>query len=305
MSLTRWRSAALIGCAVSLLVGASLRARPQVSPDTVRIRGGDWEASGAVAVPNTSSILFVDDGDAKRVFWMRFDARGKQDGDVIPVRLDATVVDPEDIASDGKHFYVVGSQSQPGRRGDGFVRFDFDPSTRTVSRVVAIRDFGSWLAQQVPAIMGSGRGLFDGLNIEGLTWDAARRRWLFGLRSPMAGNQAVVVPVVMADPEGSFAIENLRLAPGGAIRLPLGENAIRGLGYDAATHRILILGGASSYNDAHEFRLFAWNGLADSVPSELGQYPARLKPEGVTTLEIEGRSRVVLVFDTGRYLVLN
>jgi hypothetical protein len=95
------------------------------------IAGGTFEASGVAHVPNTTGVLFVDDGRNREIFWMELSADGRQQASAVRVPLGADVTDLEGITSDGTNFYVVGSQSKKtGFDGDGLVRFRFDPKTR-------------------------------------------------------------------------------------------------------------------------------------------------------------------------------
>src|SRR5262249_47547610 len=95
--------------------------------------GGNFESSGVAYVPGTDAILFVDDGHPNEIFWMRLDAAGRQTGEVKSVPLGIEVDDCEDITSDGKYFYLVGSNSREAEKRFGLVRITFDPSTHQVT----------------------------------------------------------------------------------------------------------------------------------------------------------------------------
>src|SRR5262245_46590809 len=58
-------------------------------------RGVVFEASGVVSVPGTDGVIFIDDGRADEVLWMRLDQDGNQVGEIKPIRIGANVVDPE------------------------------------------------------------------------------------------------------------------------------------------------------------------------------------------------------------------
>ena len=103
------------------------------------IAGGRFEASGVAHVPGSNQLLFVDDGRPREIFLMEITADGRQQGRAVPVSLAANITDLEGITSDGRHFYVVGSQSKTtGFEGDGLVRFTYDPATRKTDRVERI-----------------------------------------------------------------------------------------------------------------------------------------------------------------------
>ncbi len=274
----------------------------QSSSDSVQafIPGGRFEASGVVAVSGTSGALFVDDGTPRQIFWLGFSDRGAA-APAVPVALGTAVTDMEDIATDGTFVYVVGSQSQGGRRdAAGLVRFMFDARTRRASGVEVVRGLRGVLTSQVPELARLSSGRTGGLNIEGLAWDEARGRLLFGLRSPLAGRQAIVLSARLADRARPLSADNLRIDPE-PIRLDLGGLAIRGLGYDGETKRLLVIGGSATDDPRTTFRLFEWTGVATSVPRAIRVLPSALKPEGVTRIVIGGRARTLVLFDGGSY----
>lgn len=152
------------------------------------IPGGVYEASGATAAPG-GGILFVDDDRPDVVFWMELSADGSPPRPPVSIPLGVSVEDPEGITTDGRHVFVVGSQSRGKRRGAGLVRFRFDAASRRAPEVESIADLKSLLAAKLPVRKG---GKKDGhLNVEGLAWDAKRRRLLLGLRSPLDGTGPV------------------------------------------------------------------------------------------------------------------
>ena len=270
--------------------------------------GGVYEASGVAAISGTTAVLFVDNTRPKHVFWTEFDAAGRQLGNVVPVALGLDVPDLEDIATDGRYFYVVGSQSQGGgRRSAGLVRFMFDNRARQATGVEAVNGLEDVLTGAVPALRsGRGRGRGRGssaLNIEGLVWDAPRSRLLLGLRSPLSDEAAVVVPLAIRNSRAPFTAENLEA--GSPIRLMLGGLAIRGLGFDPASKHVLVIAGASTFDDAQTFRLLDWDGVSATPGRQLATFAARDKPEGVAVVTIGGRPRTLVVFDTGGYQLLD
>ena len=290
---------------IGVLTAAAIVSAQRV-PVPTPIDGGRYEASGVATVAGTSSVLFVDNTRPREVFWMDLDASGKQAGRAVPVPLGVDVPDPEDVATDGQHFFAVSSQSQGGgRRGAGLVRFRFDSRTRRAEQVEVIADLPSLLGAALPDLQRGGRRGGQSLNIEGLVWDAARSRLLLGLRSPLSGQAALIVPLKVKDARAAFTAANLELAPGGAIRLALGGLAIRGLGYDPASKHVLVLAGASTYADAQTFRLVEWDGVSSTPARELATFPAQQKPEGVTIVSVAGKPRPLVVFDTGGYRVLD
>lgn len=268
------------------------------------IAGGQFQASGLVAVPGTQGVLFVDDSIAQQIFWMEPSADGGQVGVAKAIALGANVVDMEGITASKTHYYVVGSQSQAtGTDGDGLVRFRFDPTSRRITGVEGIRGLKAWLLANVPELRGSeGRSGDDAMNIEGLAWDPAGQRLLLGLLSPTVNGQALIIPISPIDPAGALSTLNWRVDGGKVIHLALGGRGIRGLEYDESAKTFLIIAAESDRRDA---RLVEWNGQSPGTLRELATFPKHLKPEGVARVNLRGRSMRMVVFDTGRFTLVN
>jgi hypothetical protein len=267
----------------------------------IPFRTGVFEASGVVDVPGASGVLFVDDDRPKHVLWMPLSSAGVQAGDVTAIAIGTTVPDMEDITTDGDWFYVVGSQSRGNRRADGLVRFRWRPGAAAASDVQGIASLRAALVAARPEL-GRGRGA-DALNIEGLAWDARRSRLLLGLRAPMAGADAIVLPVTIRDRAAPLSAANLDLG-GAPIRLPLGGRAIRGLGYDRERDVVLILAGPSTDGRGESFSaLFEWDGETAASLIGIASYPVAQKAEGVARITLGGARRTVVVFDSSGYRV--
>ncbi|HET9453019.1 MAG TPA: DUF3616 domain-containing protein [Gemmatimonadaceae bacterium] len=275
------------------------------STTSLPIAGGRFEASGVAHVPGSNLVLFVDDGRPRELFAMELTAAGAQAGGARPVALGAHVTDMEGITFDGRHFYVVGSQSKrTGFEGDGLVRFTFDAATGRVAAVERIQGLKAWLAENVAELRGTARRIGDHvLNIEAIAWDPARRRLLLGLRAPVVDGQALVIPIALADTSGPFTRENLRV-DGPTLRVALGGAGIRSLEYDSAAGAFALLSGASLDSENIDFRLMQWDGASGSAVRELATFDRRLKPEGITRADTAGAGVRVLVFDVGRFQVL-
>jgi len=266
------------------------------------IAGGEFEASGVAHVPNTNQLLFVDDGTARQIFLMELTRDGKQQGAAVPIALSADVTDLEGMTFDGRHFYVVGSQSKlTGFEGDGLVRFTFDPKTRLVGGVERIQGLKTWLAANVAELRGTETLLGDHvLNIEAIAWDSAGNRLLLGLRAPVVDGQALIVPVKLGDSGAAFSRDNLRV-DGPAIRVSLDGAGIRSLEYDDRVKAYRLVTGATLNEETLEFRLVEWNGMPGSPVRDIATYSRHIKPEGITRAEIDGRDVTVMVFDVGRF----
>lgn len=295
-----------LAATIAIAVGCVVQLAGQ-SADPRTIAGGRFESSGVAYVPDSRGVLFVDDGQRQQIFWMELTADGAQHGSAVPVSLDADVTDPEGITSNRTHFYVVGSQSKTtGSDGDGLVRFRFNARTRQAEGLERVQGLKAWLAANVAELRGADRQKGkQALNIEGLAWDPINQRLLMGLRTPIIDGHALVVPVTLIDPAAPLTAANLRVDGGKAIRLALDGAGIRSLEYDETTQSFHVIAGAGSNKGDGDFRIMEWKGEGPDGLRELARFPGKLKPEGITRAMLDGKPTRVVVFDTGRYTLLN
>jgi len=108
----------------------------------------------------------------------------------------------------------------------------------------------------------------------------------------------------MRNPEGPLGGDNLVAESGKAIRLSLGGAGIRSIEYDASASAFRLITGGGPTKETRDFRILEWDGDRDEV-RELARYSSKLKPEGITSAVIDGRPRTLIVFDTGRFTVLD
>lgn len=298
-----------LGLLVTIAPGAWLPVASFTASDTTASRaiaGGQFEASGVVHVPGSNQLLFVDDDHPREIFLMELTPAGEQMGAAVPVSLGADVTDLEGMTTDGRYFYVVGSQSKnTGFEGDGLVRFTFDPKTRRVDSVERIAGLKGWLADNVAELRGTERHVGDHvLNIEGLAWDPAEHRLLLGLRAPVVDGQALIVPIRLTDTTASFSLENLRV-DGPTIRVHLNGAGIRSIEYDGPTRAFRLITGAELNDENRDFHVVEWNGKPGSPLPDIGMYSRLLKPEGIARATFDGRRVSVIVFDVGRFAVVD
>lgn len=295
------------------LSGTAATASARIAPSDSSwssLPGARIESSGVEQVPGTDFVLMVDDGQPGFVLLMQIDSAGEPVGAPKAIPLGVNVRDPEGITTDGSFFYVVGSQSDPAWGNDNaIIRFSFDPQTQSLrGQAEIIHDFRSFLLSNVPELKGVGDapGLQGGLNIEGLGWDKLHDRLMLGLRSPVVGAQAVVVPLRLRDPRGPFATGNLQFENPRVIFLPLGGQGIRDIAYDAHLKSFLIISGAPENAEKSDFKLWEWSGEALSAQAiEAMTLESKVKPEGLTHAVINGRPFLFLVGDASSYLKLD
>ncbi len=271
--------------------------------------GSTVEASGVAFVPGTNGVIFVSDNRESEVLWMQIDEDGKQVGSIKTIPLGVSFKDPESITYGNSSFYMVTSQSDPkdGPR-NALVRFDFNPETQALrGQAEIVSDLRSFLLSNVSEIasLGASPGAQGGLNIEGIAWDPNHERLLLGLRSPLIGNQAVLIPLKLRDPRGAFNIENLKVDDPRVIVLSLEGHGVRDITYDTRLKNFLVVSGAPENVPKTDFVLWEWTGQPDSRPVKLMALDDKMKPEGLTSTNINGLSFVFVVGDAGSYSKLN
>src|SRR5262249_46699075 len=155
----------------------------------------------------------------------------------------------------------------------------------------------AFLLQNVSEISAAGAPSGDkgGLNIEGLAWDRDNERLLLGLRSPLVGNQAALIPLKLRDPRGPFSADNLKVDNPHVILLPLENQGVRDITYDTRLNKFLIISGAPEHGEKTDFSLWGWSGQPDDKPDKLLTLEPRMKPEGITGFNGNGRSFVMIV----------
>jgi pSer/pThr/pTyr-binding forkhead associated (FHA) protein len=276
--------------------------------------GLQLEASGAAWVNGTDMVVLVSDSRPGQIFLMRLDESGRQSGNITPLDLGASTIDPEGITYGRPYFYIIGSQSDPAAGGqNALLRFALDTESRTVrGQAEVIPDLRSFLLQGVPELKGIGDrpGRQDGVNIEGIGWDPIHERLLLGLRSPLINGRAVIVPTKLRDPLGPFNTNNLQLLEPRTIQLDLGGQGIRDLDYNTQLKSFLILSGATELARKTDFGLWEWNGDPDQSkpearPRKEHDLDERAKPEGITHVTIGNRNFVFIVGDASKYLKLD
>jgi len=231
-------------------------------------------------------------------------------GPIKPVPLGVSVDDPEGITSDGTYFYIIGSQSSE-KAGDrnALVRFTFNASNQTVQNAEMMTNLRDFLITSFPELNTGKKASEGGLNIEGIAWDFKRARWLLGLRAPLSkeGN-AIIAAIKLRDPTGPFSTDNLQLAESKLIQLKLGGMGVRDIQYDPEFNSFLIISGAPQHMEKTEFTLWEWSGESSGLESTLRReqdFDAKLKPEGITHVELGARKFLFVVCDASSYLKLD
>jgi hypothetical protein len=139
----------------------------------------------------------------------------------------------------------------------------------------------------------------NGLNVEGLAFDADRQRLFIGFRGPLIDGKAMLVAIENVNEVFETGAEP-RISEQ-AMLLDLGGEGIRGMTYDPRLAGFLIISGPLEQVEDVPFRLWFWPGGANqpaqrvTVPGLNGFEHA----EGITPVRWRGAERLLVVSDDG------
>ncbi|MFJ9779612.1 DUF3616 domain-containing protein [Amycolatopsis sp. NPDC101161] len=284
--------------------------RKNVKPTPFRERNGEnpFNASGVVRT-GARCFTFVDNKDPTALFEMTFDADLAEVDHIRRRRLTGAgeLGDPEGLTRvdrNGETFLIVSSSLsvERNRVNDGLVRVRYRPDGDLPAEPMT--GFRAWLLGHLPALAAPGRRRpdDDGLNVEGLAWDAETSALLFGLRGPAVPGHVTLVHVPV-DLGGKWTTESLGEPAVRSARLPhsTASQGIRDLCCDGDL--LVLLGRSASHDDA-PFRLGTWPRGGDTVELLDVTFHRTAKPEGVTTFPSGGERKILVVDDNGGYAVL-
>jgi len=186
--------------------------------------------------------------------------------------------------------FSSGSLSRPDR--EKLVRFKLDGSTLSEARVST--DLKPSLSRRAPGE----------LNIEGLAFDPTKRRLLLGLRTPLRGGKALVIPVSL----GGLFDDSPEV--GEPIELDMHHEGIRAMAYDSKLGGFVLIGHNEGKSEA-PFNMWLWDGQHAPRLLRIDGVDLR-RAEGVTPVVVNGKRRLLVVSDedkrkkgkTAKYILL-
>jgi Protein of unknown function (DUF3616) len=202
----------------------------------------------------------------------------------------------EVVLSPDGFLYALGSHSKEA--AENFVRFRLDGDRVVEPRVVT--SLKPALAALHPALAtAAATEVKDtGFNIEGFSFDASGKRALFGFRSPLVDNKAVVVTL-----DNPAALFNDKAAPQASelTLLDLDGDGIRGMAWLPKIGGYLIAGRMDSPAGKGDFRLWFWSGDPKAKPRAVSVdgLKSLRRPEAIAQVVINGEERILLVSDEG------
>jgi hypothetical protein len=214
--------------------------------------------------------------------------------------------DLEGLATDADGFvYAITSHSRNGKgeekmAREKLVRFRVD-GNRITSPLV-INDLKSALTARHP-VLARAAAISDvkgdgGLNIEALEFTPDQQQLLVGFRSPLDQGHALIATIT--NPHGLFESGQRPAVAPELIRLDLDEHGLRGMSWIPALQAYLLISGPVAKEQV-QFRLWHWDGLADSKPRRVegDGLPGLEHAEGITPATIDGAPMIVIVSDDG------
>ena len=221
-----------------------------------------------------------------------------------PNRALGTLEDMEGVAVDaqGRVFAITShSRKENGKRADQreqLARFSL-AGDRIVDFQV-VHNLRKKILKQHPSLKKAARirDVKDegGFNIEGLSFDADKQKLLIGLRSPLAGSNAIIA--VLENPHLVFDDDQKPRVSPQLIELDLAGGGIRAMCYDPHLGGFLIV----SRKPGKSFKLWFWSGQTDDSPKRLRVSGIKKlgRAEGVTPVRLHGHpSGILIVSDDG------
>jgi len=267
----------------------------------------EWrDFSDVIQLPHTNEVLFVDDV-IEWLFLKRVGGVGQPDHpSETLVANDIRLNDAEALTTDGENFvyactaHALKKKDAKRRKPQAFLRFRIADRDWLLPDGV-ITNLRETLAARYEFI----RAIIDlrkkqgGLNIEGLAWDAASGRLLFGLRAPLLGGSAALLPVRIQS-HASFTVESLEFQD--PITLGIPGKGIRSIQFDRKLNAFLILAGNVGKGTGSDFSLWLWGGAPGQMAQQFKAVRFReyFNPEGVTGVSLPtGEEFIFIVSDNG------
>src|SRR5262245_21056761 len=245
-----------------------------------------FNASEIVAIDD-GRFLFCDNNIGDSLFELRLDAGGSLAGPIEPRPIRGIAADKVDdlegmtIVSAGNRQFIFANPSLCLKRRKGNHRKKSERGKPKAARNCLLRirvdgdeleaeiltGFREWVVDNAPILGKSWRYLPDdgGLNVEGLSWSSKDSALLFGVRSPVADGQPIVLRVVLKKVDGPWDLSNLEMLPPVCLKVERGddEQGIRTIGSDQSRGVWLVVTGNSTSHSKAPFRLYAWDGNVD------------------------------------------
>ncbi len=316
------------GCSSNGDSGTAVTPPPGVSPVDFSAFGemnpiGEIYNSSAIVEIAPGKFIFADNNTNDSLFELNVDASGAKAGSIVrhplvgvqPGQLDD--IEGLALAKSGDKTIIFATTSMMYQISKKKGQFEAPPSALLRITVQpdgalsteVIPDIRQWFAANVAEIGGSTVLEPDkgGLNIEGLGYDPNTTSLMFGVRTPVIGGKAIVVPVKINDLAGPWVASNLTAQPPIhlAIEASTDEQGIRDISYDPVRKAFLVIVGNSTSLSKAAFMVYQWDGASSEVKKLSNVFFVKgSKPEGLTRGTVGTKSGIVFVDDNGGFRFL-
>lgn len=262
-----------------------------------------YEPSAALSL-NNGNILIAEDESAKPFTIIRL----THDGGALEVPLpgfSGAIDDIEGLAGDarGNLFAVTShSRTQKGKKQlsrNKFIRFTMNNTS--IAQVQSLTGLRGAIFKRYDVIDDAVSRKSGSLNIEGLSYRREDGAIMFGLRTPVIKDRAVIV--LMENPEAAFdRNESVRLSKK-PVFLDLDKGGIRAISFDDHLGGYIIISRREDKKNT-EFKLWLWDGEKSSNPKRL-KFKTKINiegAEGITPIRRGKVQGIIVTLDNGNRL---
>ncbi len=263
-----------------------------------------YEPSTVVQLADGRILIAEDEGDMPLYLSRVVNLKGNLI--LEPVQLQGTDVALDDLegsalGKDGNVYLItshsVNKKGKRKKKREVLVRL-----TIKDDKILEIKTYNGLLLPIKKALRsksGIGAAELQQLNIEGLYFDSAKKKLLLGLRTPLAGNKAIIL--VLENPSALFSKGQAPKFQQKNIYLEMGGGGIRSITYDSR-HKVYLLTNEIP-NKKGKLRpaVWAWNGKPHSQPSRvvLPKLKGIKNIEGITLVKYQKKTFILMVADDG------
>ncbi len=263
-----------------------------------------YEPSDVTFLADGSVIVVEDEGDHPlRLFSL---AQDKSELTLSPRPLKGEmkkVHDLEGVSAANNNEIVIITSHSPSKKGERKkIREQLIKLTiqaEQISDIQVVDNLLPFMQEKLQKSLKLEKKALEEINIEGLTFDAAKKTLLIGLRSPVHNHQALILSLL--NPYDIFNRNQDPIFDPRIIALDLEGAGIRAITYDKKNSRFLIAGETIHKKGKLRSRIWAWDGLQKSRPVkvDIPKMKGVKNIEGITIVEHENSSYLLFVCDNG------
>ena len=295
----------------SVNAAASSVSAPALTHDGMGTFHDIYEPSAVLQLPD-GRVLIVEDEEHRALNIMKISENGSLIEDTaaklkLSQGFEHKLDDLEGLTADHNGYtYITTSHSslKNGKRRhnrEQLIRFRVEGDTvNDVSTVKTLRDEltqSKALNAAIKAKTGQDPD-FETLNIEGLTYSHKTDDLMLGLRAPMAGESAIVVPI-----ENPAEMFDKNAAPvfGKPVFLNLGGGGIRSLHFSTVLNKFVIANEIPDEKGKDFSKIWTWSGNPKDapIPVNLPELSDLKNIEGIDSVKVNGVAKLLFTADEG------